>query len=370
MKLVEFVPPTPHPLWRLCPQMGITDVIVKVNPELTGLPDPWRYETLAGIVGRLKSAGLTVVGLEGDPFDMTPIKEYGERGTGNGEREEALAHYRELLESMGRLGIRLICYNFMVGRGWSRTGVREGRGGAKATYFSLFTNDNCHNCSQITNTKVAVATGSFGVSERVAGIKNLQCSKTPSSESNINTVKKNNLILAHDQVWANYGYFIKAVMPTAEKCGVRMALHPDDPCLSSLGGYARIFGSVEAYDRAYALYPSPSNAVTFCQANFKLMGANLEAAARHFGGRIAFIHVRDVEGTKEDFTALFHDQGTTDQFVLMRVYRELGLDVPVRGDHVPEMAYDRQLTPEGTPGYFTLGRLFANGYLKALLQGG
>ena len=94
----------------------------------------------------------------------------------------------------------------------------------------------------------------------------------------------------------------------------------------------------------------------------------LEAAARHFGDRIAFIHVRDVEGTKEDFTELFHDQGTTDQFALMDIYRELGLDVPVRGDHVPEMAYDRALTPEGTPGYFTLGRLFANGYLKALLR--
>ena len=160
MKLVEFVPPVPHPLWKLCPQMGITDVIVKVNPDLTGLPDPWRYETLSSIVGRLASAGLRVVGLEGDPFDMSPIKEYGERGMGNGEqgtddnrqtvqpsnrqtsfgtkeREEALAHYRELLESMGRLGIRLLCYNFMVGTGWARTGVREGRGGAKATYFSL-----------------------------------------------------------------------------------------------------------------------------------------------------------------------------------------------------------------------------------------
>jgi mannonate dehydratase len=159
-------------------------------------------------------------------------------------------------------------------------------------------------------------------------------------------------------------------MPTAEKCGVRMALHPDDPCLSSLGGYARIFGSVEAYERAYALYPSPSNTVTFCQANFKLMGVDLEAAARHLGTRIAFIHVRDVAGTKEDFTELFHDQGTTDQFALMRTYLDLGLDVPVRGDHVPEMAYDRILTPEGTPGYFTLGRLFANGYLKALLQYG
>ena len=324
MNLVEFVPPTPHPLWELCPQMGITDVIVKVNPDLTGLPDPWLYETLSRIVYRLKDAGLNVVGLEGDPFDMSPIKEFGERGMGNGEREEALEHYRELLESMGKLGIKLLCYNFMVGKGWSRTGVREGRGGAKATYFSL------RDSAPLRETKP---------------------------------------LISREQVWANYEYFIKAVMPTAEKCGVRMALHPDDPCLPSLGGYARIFGSVEAYDRAYALCPSPSNAVTFCQANFKLMGVDLDATARHFGKRIAFIHVRDVDGTKEDFTELFHDQGTTDQFALMRTYRELGLDVPLRGDHVPEMAYDRELTPEGTPGYFTLGRLFANGYLKALMKG-
>ena len=377
MTLVEFVPPTPHPLWKLCPQMGITDVVVKVNPELTGLADPWRYETLSSIVSRLKSAGLNVVGLEGDPFDMTPIKEYGAADCiGNNKnnyknniasvggqppadsnnraqlrteemenREEALSHYRELLESMGRLGIKLLCYNFMVGKGWSRTGVREGRGGAKATYFSLKEltpkeSDGSANASPIQNVGALAKTSD-----------------------------KSELKISHDQVWANYEYFIKAVMPTAEKCGVRMALHPDDPCLPSLGGYARIFGSIEAYDRAYAIYPSPSNAVTFCQANFKLMGADLETTALHFGTRIAFIHVRDVEGTKENFTELFHDQGDTDQFALMRTYRELGLDVPVRGDHVPEMAYDRELTPEGTPGYFTLGRLFANGYLKALLRG-
>ena len=337
MTLVEFVPPKPHPLWTLCRQMGIADVIVKVNPTLTGLPDPWRLETLKGIVDRLASAGLKVVGLEGDPFDMSPIKEYGttgetpvgpvlERRNGRdarcpSSREEALDHYCELLESMGRLGIKLLCYNFMVGTGWARTGVREGRGGARATYFSL--------------------------------------AETPSAP----------LKLAAEQVWANYEHFIKTVMPTAEKLDIRMGLHPDDPCLPSLGGYARIFGSVEAYDRAYALCPSPSNAVTFCQANFKLMGADLEATARHFGDRIAFIHVRDVEGNKTDFTELFHDQGTTDQFALMRTYREIGLHVPVRGDHVPEMAGDRRLDENCIPGYFTLGRLFANGYLKALLQG-
>jgi len=326
MKLVEFVPPIKHPLWKLCLQMGITDVIVKVNPTLTGLPDPWRSETLKRIVDGLKAEGLTVVGLEGDPFDMTPIKQHGEdeaeKAGGGGEgREVALSHYRELLESMARLGIKLLCYNFMVGTGWARTGVRETRGGAKATYFSL--------------------------------------AETPRAR----------LKLTKDQVWSNYEYFIKAVMPTAERVGVRMGLHPDDPCLPELGGYARIFETVADYDRAYSIYPSASNAVTYCQANFKLMGADLVETAKHFGHRIAFIHVRDVEGDTTDFTELFHDQGTTDQFALMRTYRAMGLDVPVRGDHVPEMEGDRKLVEDAIPGYFNMGRLFANGYLKALLKG-
>ena len=346
MRLVEFVPPKPHPLWKLCLQMGIEDVVVKVNPELTGLPDPWRLETLSSIVARLKEAGLNVVGLEGDPFDMSPIKEFGSgefsRAEAQRRREESLSHYRELLESMGKLGIKLLCYNFMVGKGWSRTGVREGRGGAKATYFSL---------GECFSHKEHKDFASFA------------------AENNPVNPDQERLLVSHEQVWENYKYFVKAVMPAAERAGVRMGLHPDDPCLGSLGGYARIFGSVEAYDRAYALYPSEANAVTFCQANFKLMGVDLEETARHFGKRIAFIHVRDVEGTKEDFTELFHDQGTTDQFALMRTYRELGLDVPVRGDHVPEMEGDRRLAENCVPGYFTLGRLFANGYLKALLQG-
>lgn len=327
MKLVEFVPPVPHPLWQLCPQMGINEVIVKVNPELTGLADSWKRETLASIVARLGEAGLRVAGLEGDPFDMSPIKEFGKCGLRGDEakarRDEALEHYCELLESMSGLGIPLLCYNFMVGTGWARTGVRQGRGGAAATCFSL--------------------------------------ADVPAHDAE-------KLALDNSGVWSNYSFFIKTVMPVAEKCGIRMALHPDDPCLPSLGGYARIFGSIEAYDKAYAIYPSPSNAVTFCLANFKLMEVDVEAAARHFGKRIAYLHIRDVEGTKENFAELFHDQGSVDLFSFMRTCREIGLDVPVRGDHVPEMAYDRNLTPDGTPGYFTLGRLFANGYLKALLS--
>ena len=344
MKLVEFVPPERHPLWKLCLQMGITDVVVKVMDH-----DP---ET---VIADLASAGLRVVGFEGDMFDMSPIKEFGaKRGEAEffpliseAQREHAISRYREYLELMARHGIKLLCYNFMVGAGWSRTGVRPGRGGAKATYFSL---KEMPSCASLTSGKD---------SPRIAPASQLASLGGYASP----------LKLTKEQVWANYEYFIRAVMPTAERLGIRMALHPDDPCLPSLGGYARIFETVADYDRAYSIYPSEANAVTFCQANFKLMGVDLVETARHFGKRIAFVHVRDVEGDKTDFTELFHDQGTTDQFALMRTYRELGLDVPVRGDHVPEMEGDRLVTADCIPGYFTLGRLFANGYLKALLKG-
>lgn len=314
MRIIEFVPPRPHRLWTLCCQMGINEVVVKVAPELTGRPEPWKRDALAGVVSDLKAAGLRVVALEGDPFNLSRVK-LGQPG-----RDEDLEHYRMLLGNMAELGIGLLCYNFMVGTGWHRTGECAGRGGARATYFRL--------------------------------------SETPK-------VLPGPLLDA-DQVWDNYTYFVKAVMPEAQRLGVRMGLHPDDPPLPLLGGMARIFGSVSAYDRAYALAPCRENGVTFCQANFKLMGADLAETARHFGSRIAFVHVRDVRGTADDFVELFHDEGETDQLALFRVYRELGLDVPLRCDHVPAMAGEGD-EPGFVPGYGTLGRLFANGYLKALL---
>ena len=313
MKLIEFVPPRPHRLWKLCCQMGITDVVVKVAPELTGRTEPWNRDALAGVARDLAEAGLRVVALEGDPFDMSRVK-LGLPGC-----DEALEHYRMLLGNMSELGMGLLCYNFMVGTGWHRTGEREGRGGARATCFRL--------------------------------------ADVPAAMSGMQ--------LTAEQVWENYAYFLKAVMPEAQRLGIRMGLHPDDPPLPSLGGMARIFGSVAAFDRAYALAPCRANGVTFCQANFKLMGADLAATARHFGQRVAFVHVRDVRGTADDFVELFHDEGETDQLALFRTYRELGLDVPFRCDHVPAMAGEGD-EPGFVPGYGTLGRLFADGYLKAL----
>jgi mannonate dehydratase len=317
LTIAEFLPAVPHRLWQLAPQMGVTHAIIKAAPELTGRAHgSYDRDTLASIVGEFKTAGLTVVGLEGDQFDMSRIK------LGLPGRDEDLLKYERMLTNMAELGIPLICYNFMAGIGWHRSGATPIRGGAMGTHFKL--------------------------------------ADMPASLTDAGDVSA-------DQMWDNYAYFARAVMPTAQKLGIRMGLHPDDPPLTPLRGIARIFCTPGAFDRAHALYPAAANAITFCQANFKLMGADLLQLASHFGKRIAFIHVRDVRGTPEDFVELFHDEMEVDQVALFRRYHELGLRVPLRCDHVPTMAGEAD-DPHCLPGYATMGRLLGVGYFKGILD--
>ncbi len=317
MILTEFLPPLPHRLWSLAKQVGVTHAIVKGAPELTGeRHGSYDRDTLAKIVKRFTEAGLTVAGLEGDQFDMSAIK------LGLAGRDEAIEKYCQMLANMAELGIGLICYNFMAGIGWHRSGSTPIRGGALGTHFKL---------------------------------ADLPTTLTDAGE------------VSAEQMWENYGYFVKHVMPVAERLKIRMGLHPDDPPLSPLRGIARIFSTPQGFDRAYKLYPSAANAVTFCQANFKLMGADLPTLAKQFAGRIAFIHMRDVHGTPADFYELFHDEMEIDQVALFKVYHQLQLNVPLRCDHVPTMAGEEN-DPTTVPGYGTLGRLFAIGYFKGILQ--
>ncbi|MBN8526978.1 MAG: mannonate dehydratase, partial [Planctomycetes bacterium] len=170
--------------------------------------------------------------------------------------------------------------------------------------------------------------------------------------------------VTRERLWENYAAFIAAVMPAAEAAGVSMGLHPDDPPVPQLRGVGRIFTSPEAVDRALALSPSPSHRLTFCQATYRAMGADPEALARRWGRRIGFVHFRDVAGTAEDFREVFHDEGPTDMAAMVRAYGDIGVDGPIRVDHVPTMAGE----DNGAHGYALQGRLFAIGYLKGLCR--
>jgi mannonate dehydratase len=46
--------------------------------------------------------------------------------------------------------------------------------------------------------------------------------------------------ISEQRMWQNIEYFLNAVIPVAEKEGVQMALHPDDPPVPELRGISRI----------------------------------------------------------------------------------------------------------------------------------
>ncbi len=330
MQLCEFLPSAPNLLWDWSRQIGVNRAICKGAPELTGLKPPWDRDSLATIHRRFAEHQIQLIGLEGDEFDMSRIK------LGLSGRDDDLERYCRMLGNMGELGIGLLCYNFMAQIGWARSGGEfPARGGAVATGFRL------------TDMPATTAQG-----------------EVPA-----------------ERIWENYQYFIRAVMPAAKRAGVRMALHPDDPPLPSLCGIGRIFNSPQAFERAMAIEPCESHAITFCQANFKLMGIDLVQWIRVFGqrGQIAFVHVRDVRGTAENFVETFHDEGPTDMVEMFRAYRDAGFDGLLRCDHVPTMSGEGQEGSEGSgggewreggfvPGYGNLGRLFAIGYFKGILD--
>jgi mannonate dehydratase len=168
------------------------------------------------------------------------------------------------------------------------------------------------------------------------------------------------------QLWDTLAYFLERVVPVAEEAKVKLALHPDDPPISPIRGVARVLRSPDAMERAVRLVDSPHHGITLCQGTFSTMGADIPAEIRRFGalGKTHFVHFRDVRGTPERFVETFHDDGQTDMYEAMRTHREVGFDGVMRPDHVPTMAGESN----ERPGYEMLGRLYAIGYMRGLLE--
>jgi len=141
-------------------------------------------------------------------------------------------------------------------------------------------------------------------------------------------------------------------------------MHPDDPPIPVMCGLARIMNSVESFERLVSLVPSPNNAICFCQGTFAEMGVDIPATIRRLGSYIRYVHFRDVIGSAENFVESFHDNGQTNMCGAMRAYHEIGFKGPMRPDHVPQLIGEE----EGEPGYTMLGRLFAVGYMRGLIQ--
>ncbi len=301
---------------KLSRQIGVTHAIAGTASALSRVPRTQYFDTVAKIKADYEAAGLTIAGIESHPVPAEKIK------LGLPGRDEEIENYIAAIKAIGKAGIPVVCYDFMAGIDWYRTNLHDpGRGG----------------CSSV----------SFNIRDVPKGLTKWGR-------------------ISEEKMWENITYFLKAVMPEAEKANVQMALHPDDPPVPELRGIARIIISPAAYRRVMSLVPSPVNGVTFEIAVFHLMGANLEAVAREFGRekKVFYIHSRNLRGTRDNFVETFQDNGAIDFGKVYQALYDSGVRVPLRPDHDPILDGEVNVRP----GYGVLGKILAVGYIKGIMD--
>ena len=297
--------------WELAKQCGVEHGVIR-------LPERDDFDVTDALHWQSVYKDFTDFGIKPVVVEPMPNSLHDHIKTGDEKRDESIEKVIKMLPIMDSLDIRTICFNWMAHIGWLRTSdsIKE-RGGALVTGFD------------------------------------------------INDFKDTGKAISEEKLWANYEYFIKAVVPYAEKYGIRLALHPDDPPLERLGNVSRIMISYKNIDKAVnGIVSSDMLGVTMCQATYRMMGEDLYEVIPKLKDKIFFVHFRNAVGNKYKFRETFHDNGELDMPSLMKLYKSLGIDVPVRVDHVPLMAGEKQ----SLAGYTALGRLFAIGYLKGILE--
>jgi mannonate dehydratase len=300
-------------------QLNVLGAVGGIDPGRIGLPNalPWEYEAIAAVKAAWEKAGLRFEVVEGPPALSEKTK------LGLAGRDEEISNFITFMKNLSKAGISTICYNWMPVISWARTTTdRPGRGGALVTAFDY------------------------------------------------NDIRDQTLTrygeVSKDTLWKNLEYFLKAAVPEAEKYGIRLAMHPDDPQVDSIRGISRIMTTADAFRRMAAICPSTSNGITMCQGNFSLMGEDIPSLVRDFGSKnlIHFVHFRNVRGGKMSFVETFHDEGQIDMYAAMKAYIDIGFRGPLRPDHVPTMAGDSN----EHPGYSALGSLYAAGYIRGLIE--
>lgn len=316
MKIAWYLPTLPSVKWLVAKQLGV-DYAVAALPAERYYMKPWDFKAMLYAKQSLEDAGLKLEVIE-------PAPPHYHIKLGLPGRDQEIEVFKQVLRNMAALEIPILCYNFMPQSGWYRTSFsKKGRGGALVTAFDA---------RQVEKALVLTEAG----------------------------------LVTDEQMWDNYKYFMDRILPVAEACKVKLALHPDDPPVPSLQGVARIFRNVGNIDKALELYPSDYNGITLCQGSFAAMDEDIPAVIRHYGSRrkIFFVHFRDIRGNASCFEETFHDEGMTDMKACIEAYRSVGFDGVVRTDHAPIMAGEQG----DNPAYEMLGHIFATGYLKGLLE--
>lgn len=296
--------------WNYAKASGFTNGVIRLPDDPNF--DFTNFDNIKKIYDDFKSYGITPIIVEPMPNQL-----WDHVKAGDDKADECIDIIIKLMENLSKVGIKMICFNFMAYIGWLRTNPKYELRNAYVTEFDL--ND-------------FVATGAS---------------------------------ISEEKLWENYKHFLDRVIPYAEKYDIKLALHPDDPPLAKLGDVSRIMINYKNIKKAiYDVHPSKNLGVCFCQANFHAMGEDIYKIIPEIKDKIFFIHFRNIAGTKTKFHETHHDNGEIDMYKVMKTYYENGINVPIRLDHNPTYFNE----DSKVAGYGFLGRLFAYGYMKGIIE--
>ena len=318
---------------------GITGVVSDLFEIPVG--EVWPLDKIGAHRERIEAAGLVFTAIES-------IMVHEDIKLGRPSRDGYIAAYIESLHNTGKAGIPVVTFNFMPVVDWFRSDLQH-----RNTDGST-----CLAYHEATTARLDPLT--------------LSDLDMPAWVGDHSPEGMRDLFVAYREVpaeklWENLAYFLERVVPEAEACGVKLALHPDDPPWP-IFGLPRIIVDEAALERVLAIVDSPANGLALCSGSLGAGRDNdLPRMIRRFGPRIHFAHVRNVKhvGPDHDFTEAPHPSalGSLDIYAIMKAYHEVGFEGVMRPDH-GRMIWGEQ----GKAGYGLYDRALGATYLYGIWE--
>lgn len=349
-------------------QAGATGIVSALHHIANG--EVWSRDEIRKRKDFIEAAGLVWSVVESVPVHEN-IK------TRSGDYRRFIENYKQTLANLAAEGIFTVCYNFMPILDWTRTELAWTlSNGAKAlrfekkevVAFDLFIlkrkgADLDYSAEEITRAK------DFFENASPADLKRVQdniLKGLPGSEEGYTMEQFQNALdtykgIGHSELENHLKLFLDEILPIAEKNGVRMAIHPDDPPFD-IFGLPRVMSTANDMKRLIRDNPSPHNGFTFCTGSYGVRADNdLPAMVKEFGDHIHFIHLR---ATRRDSEGNFYEDDHLTGDVpmeaviaeILKVQKHRKISLPMRPDHGHQML-DDIAKPIVNPGYTAIGRL-------------
>ncbi|WAJ29124.1 mannonate dehydratase [Antarcticirhabdus aurantiaca] len=368
-------------------QVGATDVVSALHEVPIGAV--WSAEAVEARREMIETTAPGRVPLRWSVVESIPIPDAVKR-TGGAAKPEIEAWIASL-ENVGRVGIPIVCYNFMPVVDWCRTELDfvTDTGATAMRFdvdtfaaFDLFILERPGAEADWSAEDRARAKTIFEAmdDQAVSNLVRNIASALPGSTTEPLTIPafRNKLeqyrAIDSAKLRQHLIEFLAAVTPAAESVGVKLTLHPDDPP-RPLFGLPRVASTAEDYAALFEAVPSPANGMCYCTGSLGARADNdLPAIARRFASRIHFAHLRNTrrEADPRTFHESAHLDGDTDMVAVLKELaaedkrRSAGETIVFRSDHGHRMLDD--LSKTVTPGYPAIGRMRGLAELRGILH--